>query len=57
MAFVQKWSTIFSLGYALFTNQIFSFFEFVNVYPDVLSDLFWISILGVMGQIFIFYTI
>ena len=57
MESLNKWGGIICLCTAIFSGQIFEFIEYTRVYSAVWTDLILLSVLGAIGQIFIFYTI
>jgi len=57
MESLNKWCSIICLLVAVASGQMRGFLQFVSKYPEVVKDIFFMTILGTTGQIFIFYTI
>lgn len=57
MSGTNLFTFIFSFLYGLINFQILPFFDFCVKYPNVIQDIAIITVLGCIGQCFIFYTI
>jgi len=57
MESLNKWAAILCTIVALVSGQAMSFIEYVKEYPAVVNDIAIVSVLGTLGQVFIFYTI
>jgi len=57
METINKWAGCFCLIGSLATFQLSGFLGFLIKYPEALTDLVMMAILGTCGQTFIFYTI
>jgi len=57
MESLNKWAGLICLVVALVSGQAHSFIAFAKENPAVIKDIAIVSILGTLGQVFIFYTI
>lgn len=57
MSGTNLFTFILSLCYGIVNGQILTFLNFCADYPEVINDLVKITLLGCVGQYFIFYTI
>lgn len=57
MSGTNLFTFIFSLIYGIANFQLFDFFRFCSNHPTVINDIIQITLMGCVGQFFIFYTI
>lgn len=57
MSGTNLFTFVLSLLYGIMNFQIFAFLQFCSDHPAIIIDLIKITILGCVGQYFIFYTI
>lgn len=48
---------LLSLGLSVLSGQMSAFYQFAGEYPQSVTDLFYISLLGSLGQCFIYLTL
>ena len=53
----NKYLSGFCLLYGILSSQLFDLYTYIHKHPNVIGDLYMISILGTIGQCFIFYTV
>ena len=54
---INKWVTIISLTYAIFSGQLSFAYSFVNNYPELGYDMVKLSCLTTIGQVFVYRMI
>ncbi|XP_041987510.1 solute carrier family 35 member B1 homolog [Aricia agestis] len=51
------WGTLISMAGVILSGEIFKFFSFVGLYPEVMIYIGLLALMGALGQLFIFFMV